>query len=488
MAKLISQIEQNFITYAFNLLSLDQLSQGQIGVIRDLLQQWVRWDILESLANYHSVVKTLFGILKNTLMPNSMWSSHAIAEEIFQRLSQDVHALHEQLVSIFCDSGSYRSFLALRGDLAQRLLDLLQDLLDSFPESSARPRLFKALVRLSRESGLRPTCLPLKGLLKVGQQVAAGGFGDIWKGVVHGQNVSVKMTRFFRDADVKAALQEFGREALIWRQLSHPNLLPFFGLYYLDQRLCLVSPWMSNGNVLEFLRDAPARIDRLSLILDVAKGLEYLHKMHVVHGDLKGVELVSPTSVCRLLLTRRVFSSPIQLQVLGGGTARYQAPELLMGETKNHFGSDVYAFACVCYEMLIGKVPYFEFPLDITQLVEPAIGAKTKESATDWDETISSRSRRSFQEWPLLPSIAAIEHRIFGDDVVAEQPMFFNKGLRSADLGPSLDDNAARENSLKEFARKLAARPPFRLVLPPKKPKGVRTRPYPNLAAGDTKR
>jgi serine/threonine protein kinase len=34
-----------------------------------------------------------------------------------------------------------------------------------------------------------------------------------------------------------------------------------------------------------------------------------------------------------------------------GGTLRYQAPELFGDETQNHFGSDVYAFACVCYEV-----------------------------------------------------------------------------------------------------------------------------------------
>jgi serine/threonine protein kinase len=38
---------------------------------------------------------------------------------------------------------------------------------------------------------------------------------------------------------------------------------------------------------------------------------------------------------------------------------RYQAPELFQGG-QNHFGSDVYAFACVCYEVSIAFlfVPY----------------------------------------------------------------------------------------------------------------------------------
>ncbi|KAJ7827002.1 kinase-like domain-containing protein [Mycena olivaceomarginata] len=348
--------------------------------------------------------------------------------------------------------------------------NVVYQLLDSLPESSARPRLSKALERLSRASGLHPTCFPLTGLVKVGQQVAAGGFGDIWKGLVRGQSVSVKIMRLFRDADTRDALREFGHEALIWRQLSHPNLLPFFGLYYLENRLCLVSPWMSNGHIIEFLRNAPPDTDRVSLMLDVAMGVKYLHENRIVHGDLKGMNvLVTPS--CRACVADFGLASIAEAVTLRfthstaspkGGTARYQAPELLSTEIPNHFGSDVYAFGSVCYEILIGKAPFFEISRDITvtikvleglrpsrpdtvpvdddlwrllqdcwqatpsdrpnisqviqRLVRP-IGAKSADAVADWDESISSRSRRSLQEWPLLPSITAIEHRIFGNGV-----------------------------------------------------------------------
>lgn len=49
------------------------------------------------------------------------------------------------------------------------------------------------------------------------------------------------------------------------------------------------------------------------------------------------------------------------------------------------------------------------------RLVNPPIDAKVKESATDWDETSTSKFRRHFQDWSLLPSITEIERRIFGD-------------------------------------------------------------------------
>ncbi|KAJ7139289.1 kinase-like domain-containing protein [Mycena epipterygia] len=317
-------------------------------------------------------------------------------------------------------------------------------LLDMTYESTSIPMLSKALLRLSRESGLHPTCFILSGLEKVGQQVAGGGFGDIWKGLVGGQTVAVKSMRIFQDVDVKAALKEFGREAVLWRQLSHPNLLPFFGVYYFDTRLCLISPWMEHGHLLDFLRNTSSAIDRLSLILDVAMGLEYLHSNKVVHGDLKAYMNVLVTSSKRACIADFGLSSIVNAMSLRfthstpspqGGTVRYQAPELLLGESSVHFGSDVYAFAYVCYEILTEKAPFFDLHNDmavamkvvaghrpsrpektsedlwilfqdcwaqktekrptvteiIQRLLGPPISATTAQSKIDWDETYSAR-------------------------------------------------------------------------------------------------
>ncbi|KAJ7803305.1 kinase-like domain-containing protein, partial [Mycena leptocephala] len=373
------------------------------------------------------------------------------------------------LVHFLNNPESYKQFLACRGTDAQELLDILQDFLDFDSFSVVKPLICKALLRLSRASALHPRCFTLSGLQMVGEQVAAGGFGDIWKGVASGHSVCVKAMRIFQDADVQAVLKEFGREALIWRQLCHPNLLPFFGLYYLDNRLCLVSPWMENGNVTEFLNNEP-NANRLSLILDVALGLKYLHEQNVVHGDLKAINiLVTPSrraciadfglsSIVNALTLR--FTSTTSVR---GGTARYQAPELFQKGSANHFGSDVYAFACVCYEILTGRVPFHEFPNDmkvmfrvasgkrpsrpiscsgassldslwellqncwdgraemrpmapqiVERLVGPSIRATTT-ATTNWDEKYTSKFRRSLQAQPLLPSVTQIECLIFGD-------------------------------------------------------------------------
>lgn len=47
---------------------------------------------------------------------------------------------------------------------------------------------------------------------------------------------------------------------MLWAHLSHQNILPFYGVYFLDEaarQMCLVSPWMEQGNLEEYLSAHP---------------------------------------------------------------------------------------------------------------------------------------------------------------------------------------------------------------------------------------
>jgi hypothetical protein len=73
-------------------------------------------------------------------------------------------------------------------------------------ENMSRRRLFKALIRLSTESKLHPRCFPLAGLEQE-RLVAGGSYGDVYKGLLCGQTVAVKMMRVFETSDVEALLK-----------------------------------------------------------------------------------------------------------------------------------------------------------------------------------------------------------------------------------------------------------------------------------------
>ena len=52
---------------------------------------------------------------------------------------------------------------------------------------------------------------------------------------------------------------------MTWSVLRHPNVLPLLGVSITDNRFVMVSEWMKNGNVNEFLK-AHADVNRLKLV------------------------------------------------------------------------------------------------------------------------------------------------------------------------------------------------------------------------------
>ncbi|KAL5522142.1 hypothetical protein ACEPAF_1999 [Sanghuangporus sanghuang] len=239
----------------------------------------------------------------------------------------------------------------------QNLVDQVQLAIDHSTSCNARHfnRFLKSTVE---KRGILPSDIFLVNILRVGSNaVHGGGFADVWKG-----NEKEKKQR------------EIGKEALVWRRLNHPNVLPFLGMFEDNSespRLALVSDWMDKGSLNKYLSEESSA-DCLILALGVARGLGYLHSLNpqVIHGDLRAVNvLVDPNGqpqitdfgLARVIDSRGVTAAT---SFSGTGSARWQAPELLNPDrfgrdsTRPTSKSDVYAFSCVCFEIFSGTVPF----------------------------------------------------------------------------------------------------------------------------------
>ena len=123
---------------------------------------------------------------------------------------------------------------------------------------------------------LYPECLNITDLERDDYVLDAGRFCEIYKGRSRNQAICLKVIKANRRATIKHLLgvsffgafnnhkcfmsQTFFKEALLRGHLSHPNILPFYGIYHLNDmhgRISLVSPWMENGNVIEYLKRHP---------------------------------------------------------------------------------------------------------------------------------------------------------------------------------------------------------------------------------------
>ncbi|KZT18326.1 kinase-like protein, partial [Neolentinus lepideus HHB14362 ss-1] len=156
------------------------------------------------------------------------------------------------------------------------------------------------------------------------------------------------------------------QEALLWHSLDHPNVLPFIGIdseMLSRNRVCLVSPWMDNGNLRAYVtKNSLSNSDCDGLLLDVAAGLEYLHENGIVHGHLRGANILISDDwhacICDFGLAN--FADPLidsnsSIVVDRVGSVPWMAPELLRSSHDDvysypTFASDVYAFGCVCHQ------------------------------------------------------------------------------------------------------------------------------------------
>ncbi|CCA73984.1 hypothetical protein PIIN_07938 [Serendipita indica DSM 11827] len=205
----------------------------------------------------------------------------------------------------------------------------------------------------------------------------SGGFATVYKGHLNDTEVAVKVTRLrknrYKPAPWEHSLERrIKREIRVWAALSHTNILPFLGYATgFGDFFAMISPWCSLGDARDYLE---AREDlhfgeRVQLLLGVCEGLAYLHKLGVIHGDLKpknvlisdqGHALLADFGLVRLANWEgeagMTTTSPYR------ATPRYTPPELLVtGRDHNlraTMSGDVWAVGCLALEFLVGHQPY----------------------------------------------------------------------------------------------------------------------------------
>ncbi|KAJ3563779.1 hypothetical protein NP233_g8719 [Leucocoprinus birnbaumii] len=265
---------------------------------------------------------------------------------------------------------------------------------DAIPCTSDRTQALRLLYKLAESSQMYPKRLLLRGIDIEKIPFEGGGFADVYKGRYQDHEVCIKVIRVFGKDEQSQLLRTYVREIILWSHLHHKNILPFYGVYSLDEsseRICLVSPLMQNGNLKMFLKQNPD-ISRLPLIQGIVDGLCYLHKSNIIHGDLKAQNillsenhqpLIADFGLSYIALTATAgstqFSSP--------GTTNWMAPELVISQNaKPTKMTDIWSFGCLCYEIYTGKYPFYQYSVPGMVVVALVRGEKPlRPSAADID-------------------------------------------------------------------------------------------------------
>lgn len=205
--------------------------------------------------------------------------------------------------------------------------------------------------------------------------------------------VAVKRMKIETQEEVARVLGLTLREMEFLVSLCHENIIRLEGFVedLSKEMIWLVFPWEANGTLKEFIAVKEWEIpERISLIHDVTRGLEYLHsrKPPICHGDLKSINILvnldcaavitdfgsarHPLTKCpktekqRTKIEHQDVPSPeatfcpstntITL-TRNHYTLRWAAPELLEDEDAN-LASDIWALGWVAYEVMTNSIPF----------------------------------------------------------------------------------------------------------------------------------
>ncbi|KAK4374801.1 hypothetical protein RND71_005478 [Anisodus tanguticus] len=209
-----------------------------------------------------------------------------------------------------------------------------------------------------------------------------GGFGIVYKGKLHdGTEIAVK--RMEASIASNKGLNEFRAEIEVLSKVRHRHLVALHGFCVNGNERLLVYEYMSQGTLGQHLFDHE-RLgflpltwkQRLTIALDVARGVEYLHglaQQSFIHRDLKPSNVLLEddmrAKVSDFGLVKNAPDGKYSMETRLAGTFGYLAPEYAStGRVTTKI--DVFAFGVILMEILTGRKALDEnLPEDRSHLV-----------------------------------------------------------------------------------------------------------------------
>jgi len=164
------------------------------------------------------------------------------------------------------------------------------------------------------------------------------------------------------------------------RQLSHPNIVQYYGSNLADDALSIYLEYVSEGSIHKLLREyGPFKESTIRYFTaQILSGLAYLHEGRTVHRDIKGANILvgryGEVKLADFGLAKHI-SSVAEIHSIKG-TAYWMAPELIKssysGEGYN-MSVDIWSLGCTLIEMATARPPWHPLEPVCFQLVSSCI-------------------------------------------------------------------------------------------------------------------
>lgn len=207
-----------------------------------------------------------------------------------------------------------------------------------------------------------------------------GAGGIVVRGTFSKMPVAVKIPKVNRKVGSNSMVHVMN-ELRVLRKVRHPNIVVFHGACFLPPSCCMVVTELVTGAPMSELGNGvpmPSDLECLHLLQGIVNALAYLHSQMpvLIHGDVK------PENICIHIDAGGRGRSPAKLLDFGlarvviddappcGGTVRWAAPELILGNSRPTPAPqvDVFSIGRILFFVATGRKPYANMSSDAIRL------------------------------------------------------------------------------------------------------------------------
>ena len=214
--------------------------------------------------------------------------------------------------------------------------------------------------------------LQLRKVTSTDEVIGKGSYGRVIKVYVHRTLCAAKeihplLVENASSRELGAIRKSFYEECVKASRIHHPNVVQVLGIYYPTPQAKL--PWlvmeMMETSLKSFLEKyAQAKVPlhfKLSVLVDVAQGLEFLHGQDIIHRDLSSNNVLLTkhlvAKIADLGVAKVIQENRMKTHTQAPGTLHFMPPEAL--KNRPHYGKpvDVFSLACVTLHVMSHQWP-----------------------------------------------------------------------------------------------------------------------------------
>jgi serine/threonine protein kinase/serine phosphatase RsbU (regulator of sigma subunit) len=204
------------------------------------------------------------------------------------------------------------------------------------------------------------------GPYQILEKIGEGGMGVVYKGL-NSQTKEVVAIKTLKETVNKNSetFIRFKKEAELLENLHHPNILKFIDFMEKEGRLYIITEYIQGRDLKDIISSNELDLEeKVSLILQIARALDYVHSQGIIHRDIKPSNIIMNREkvvkvldfgVANLLNFQKLFQRKDGVV----GSFAYMAPEQ-SGILKRNIDSraDLYSLGIMFYHLITGQLPY----------------------------------------------------------------------------------------------------------------------------------